>query len=186
MKITKLKKVLALAVTFCLMAAFIYGCGSSSGGTETESESETGTTSAEKETVQMTIGDDETISLIELDEGDGTIYGKYLCESDGSVWAFGGDILAVAFDDENGDESAYICNLEFYQTVEADEEGNYSLCVNIINVLENSSSCWYAGNIVDDDENVVGVVLINPSNEDETITLRAIEDEEEESESESE
>lgn len=189
MRFAKLKKLLALAVAFCLVASFIYGCGGTGGGTEAESETETEadtTEAAEKETVEMTIGDDETIALIALDEGDGSIYGKYLCESDGSVWAFGGNILAVAFDDENGEESAYICNLEFYQTAEPDEEGNYSLCVNIINVLENTSSCWYAGNIVDDEENIVGVMLINPSNEEETITLRAVEDESDTEESESE
>ena len=176
------KKILCVGLVFCFAGTCLFGCGSSdsdadsSDEEEEEADEDDGDDEDETEIVEMTLEDGSTVDLIELEEGDGTIYGEYICESDDSVWAFGGDTLAVAYEDDDGEMRAYICSLTFYQTAEADEDGNYDLCINLTNILENTSSCWYAANLVDEDENTVGVALIDPSDEDSYISLLLIDD----------
>ena len=181
MKIKNLKKFLAIGVLFCLLGTFLFGCGSSSESSSSSDDAqEDDDDSDDAETVTMTLSDGSTVDLIALDEGDGSIYGEYLCESDGSVWAFGGDTLAVAYVDDDGDQRAYICQLDFYQTAEADEDGNYELCINLTNILESTSSAWYAANLADEDGNIVGVALIDPSDEDSYISLLLMDDDDDE------
>lgn len=183
MKNRKLRTILLAALIFCLTASLLLGCGSASGDVSSSSDDTSGTSDTdtdESETIQMVLDDETTVDLIELETGEGSIYGEYYCSSDDSVWSFGGDILGIAFDEDDGTQRCYICYLTFYQTAEPEDDGTYQLCLGITNILEGVTSYWYAGNIVDDDENVIGVALIDPSDTSSYISLVILEDDDEE------
>lgn len=189
MKFKNFKRTLVFTLMLAFCTAFLFGCGSSenssgSSSADAEDEDSDDDDSTEAETVYMQLDDDSTVALIELESGDGSIYGEYYCESDGSVWTFGGDILGISFTDDDGEMRGYICYLTFYQTAEAEDDGTYQLCLGITNILEGVTSYWYAGNLVDEDENILGVALIDPSDSDSYISLLLFDDDEDDDEEE--
>jgi len=189
-----------LALSLCLTSGLVLAsCGSAAGGGEDSTLSSESSVEAEDSADEADIGDEAeestdeadaaaesddteeawqtltledgtTISVRELEEGATAIYGYYTCENDGSVWAFGGDTIGMAYADENNDLNVYVYSIDFYQTV-ADEDGMYYLCVLLNNEQEGTSTCWYVMNVLDDEGNTTGMVLQNPGNEDEYIYL---------------
>lgn len=188
MKLKKLKTVLLFCLVICFGTAFLFGCGSSDTEEDSDSSAEAEDDDSDDDSdttyVTMTLDDDSTVDLIELESGDGSIYGEYYCSADDSVWSFGGDILGIAYVDEDDTQRCYICTLTFYQTAEADEDGTYQLCVGITNILEDVTSYWYAGNIIDEDENILGVALIDPNDEDSYVSLLLMDDDDDDDEEE--
>ena len=175
----KQKCIRLLALGLCLsFGPVLMSCGTEDAGKDSgsvsEAENESGKDESEKseeETKILTLEDGTEITLTPTEDASVGIYGYYTCENDGSVWAFGGDNLAVGYtDEEDGGVGTYVCSMEFYQGPE-DEDGNYHFCVILDNPLANTSSCWYVMNVLDDDGNTVGLVLQDPGDEENYIGL---------------
>lgn len=184
----KLIKVMALGLCLTFgLSMTACGNGSSDGGNagstaETENtadESNTGDKSdasdendedSGDDTLVLTLEDDKEVTLTALTSDDVGIYGYYTCEADGSEWAFGGKNVAVAYPDKDGNSSVYVCSIDFYQT-DPDEDDSYYLCAVLNNTLEDTSTCWYVMNALDDDGNAVGLVLQDPGNSEQYIAL---------------
>ena len=102
-----------------------------------------------------------------------TIGGQYICPTDKSVWTFLAEqkILSVAYLDENtGSLGNYLCSIDMYATDE--ESGDEArLVMQVTNLNTGDVSFWYVTNFVDEDGTVVGVELIEPGNEDQTVGL---------------
>ena len=101
---------------------------------------------------------------------DYAITGTYICAADDSVWAFGGDILAVAFNDEEAALDCYVCKLGFYQTVAENDEDS-QLCVVIYNATGEEISYWYLSNLVDEEGTYIGLYLSLPGDDSSFIQL---------------
>ena len=127
----------------------------------------------------LSLDDGTEVELAELDEDEAYIYGKYYYESDGSMWVFGGYSLSVGYYDEDGNLDVDIYDLGFYEAVDGDDDTNYLYLV-LTDVLEGTSACWYAANVTDDDGNVEGIALINPSDESYYYYLTIYEDDDDE------
>lgn len=203
MKISNLKR-LAVGLLLCVcMVLGLAACGSSSDdasdetGAEAGAEVETTEEDADSEDEDADSEDDEDsddedseydlilslddgteIELKQFDEEDAYIYGKFVYETDGSMWVFGGDTLSVAFLDDDDEIDMDLYYVTFYEAVNASDEASSYLYVVLTDEFEGSSACWYALNVTDDDDNLEGIALVNPSDEDITYYLTVYEDDE--------
>ena len=174
--------VLGLCLSFGLM---LMSCGTdtSENGSDVESESassEDESAEADADVKILTLEDGTEITLTPVEDDSMGIYGYFTCENDGSMWAFGGDNLAVAYTDEDdGSLETYVCSMEFYQGPE-DEDGSFYYCVILENTLANTSTYWYVMNVLDEDSNTVGLMLQDPGDEEYYIGLTLVDDTEEE------
>lgn len=185
MKFRKVRLMTA-ALCFALIAALgLAGCGSSSTEEDSSAEEEQEDEEDEEGSISLilTLDDETEIGLIALDEDEAYIYGKYICESDGAVWAFGGYYLAVSFYDEDGELDSDIYSMGFYEADESSDASDY-LYVVLTDLIEGTSVCWAAANVTDDDGEVTGVALINPSDESYYLYLVPYEEDEDETEDE--
>lgn len=145
---------------------------SDTNGSSTLTEAENTETSrqtslADIETLTDANGD--TIDLIKTD--DYQINGYYLCSGDGSAWSFYGDLLSLAYQEEDGETlGSSICELGFFEA-SADADGNRHLCMVIHNLLSDESSFWYVMNVQDDEGNLTGLELMLPGDPDTYILL---------------
>ena len=147
-------------IKMLILCVMLSACGTA--GAEA-SESSDAEESADAAT--LTLSDGTEISLTKTDSY--AIAGTYVCASDGSIWTFGGDDLAVAYyDEEDGSLSSDVCELTFYMT-QANDDGESYLCLDVYNKLSEVSTYWYITNLVDDDENVIGLLLQQPGDETE-------------------
>lgn len=174
----KMIKPLVLGVCFSF-GLMLMSCGTDASGTTSDagsgsSEEESGETAADTEI--LTLEDGTEITLTPVEDDSMGIYGYYTCENDGSMWAFGGNNLAVGYtDEEDGSLGTYVCSMTFYQGPE-DEDGNFHYCVILENPLADTSTCWYVMNVLDDDGNTVGLMLQDPGDEDYYIGLTLVDD----------
>ena len=166
---------LILAGTLCLSMA---ACGSSSGNSGTSSDgsakTETASDSSTTESGDVSSFKDaegKDVAVVPAEEY--TIGGQYICPTDKSVWTFLAEqkILSVAYLDENtGSLGNYLCSIDMYATDE--ESGDEArLVMQVTNLNTGDVSFWYVTNFVDEDGTVVGVELIEPGNEDQTVGL---------------
>lgn len=196
MKLRKfMMTLLALGLSFCMMFA-LAGCGSTAEESSDETEAEEAEADDEDDSddddsssssnLILSLDDGTEIELSQFGEDEAYIYGKFIYETDGSMWVFGGDTLSVAFYDTDGELDMDLYAVTFYQA--ADEDSDYAnyLYVVLTDVFEGSSACWYALNVTDDDDNLVAVALVNPSDEDVIYYLSVYEDEDDEDEDEDE
>ena len=185
----KQKFVKLLALGMCLtFGMMLMSCGTdaSSGSSESVSEADSESGGEERgdgnaaDTEILTLEDGTEITLTPAEDDSMGIYGYYTCENDGSMWAFGGDNLAVGYtSEEDGSLGTYVCSMAFYQGPE-DDEGNYRYCVILENPLADTRTCWYVMNVLDDDGNTVGLMLQDPGDEDYYIGLTLVDDQTEE------
>lgn len=152
--------------------------GSGSGTSEKVSESVSGTeseTDSDSQEEQTTLADVKTLTdangdTIELERTDEyQISGAYQCSGDGSAWTFYGDMLSIAYkeDDVLG---SYLCEIGFFEA-SADADGDSHLCVGVHNLITGESSFWYVMNVQDEEENTTGLELMLPGDPDTFILL---------------
>lgn len=168
----KFRKIRLMLLGVCLsvcMAASLAGCGSTDSAQDESDAAEEADSSDEDDdsdtssNLILSLDDGTEVELAELAEDDAYIYGKFYYETDGSMWVFGGHSLSVGYYDEDGDLDVDIYDVGFYEAV--DEDDLDYLYLVLTDVLEGTSACWYAANVTDDDGNVEGIALINPSDE---------------------
>ena len=148
-------------------------CGSDTTATTESSDASTEASAEATESADATMTDAEGNEIALTESDDYAIAGTYICSADGSVWAFGGEqqSLGVAYlNEEDGDLGCYICGLTFY-TTEEDEDGNIYLVLQVENETSGDQSYWYVTNLIDDDEEVIGLRLAKPDDEDTYVTL---------------
>ncbi len=176
----KQKLVKLMALTLCLglglsMVACSSGSSDSDAGSTAEAEEaaeETTEEADEEEELQdyyLELTDGTQIELTALESGAVTITGYYTCQNDGSQWVFDGSNLAMAYEDEDGEIAVYLCTMDFYSTP-ADDDSLY-LCVILTNTLEETQTCWYVLQAVDEDGEFAGMVLQDPGDEETQIGL---------------
>lgn len=177
-------KILAVGLCFCLLAG-LAACGSvsESNDDETDETEEAADDDSEEEEEDETttdlilsLDDGTEIQLSEFGEDEAYIYGKFIYESDGSVWVFGGDSLSVAYYNTDDELDMDLYDVGFYEAVDADEDYSSYLYIVLTDIFEGTSACWYALNVTDDDDNLVAVALVNPSDEDVIYYLSVYED----------
>lgn len=174
-----------LCAILCISSVGLCACGTSDDSVETDTAETTGSDSdTSDENLVLSLEDGAEITLTKYSDDDAYIYGKYQHESDGSMWVFGGDTLSIGFLEEDGTMNVDIYNVGFY-AVEENDYTDYALCLVLTNTLDGTSACWYAANVVDDDNNTEGIVIVNPSDETYYFHLTVVE-EETETETESE
>lgn len=157
-----------IACCFSLMACGAAQSTDTASGDSVSADSSSESGDSTDDTATLTDAQGNEIALTETE--DYGIGGTYVCAADSSVWSFGGDHLAVAYNDEDGNLGSYICELTFYQT-EADENGDVHLCVVIYNQNTDETSYWYVTNIVDDDKTNIGLQLQMPGDSDNYVQL---------------
>lgn len=148
------------------MSGALYACGS----TDSDSSSKETTESESGDTTSVTDASGDAVALTK--ESNYMLAGNYVCGADGSVWVFDGDegVLSVAYLDTDGELGCYMCTTSFYRTDE-DEDGEAHLVLAIINKSVGTVTYWYTTNLVNTDEDILGIQLESVTEADTTLTL---------------
>lgn len=207
------KRILSVLLAAAFAASSLAGCSSSSGDTtedtgstdaEAEEDSDTGeedSDSSEEDTQEDTseisaeyeissvLTDLETLTDANGDEitltstDDYVIAGNYICYADNSAWAFYDSVLAVGYEDEDGTPVSSVCEVGFYIGSE-DADGDQHIVLAIHNLLADTTTLWYVYNMIDEDENVLGIELVTPGADDIYIVLYTADSDDEDSDDE--
>ena len=130
----------------------------------------------------LTDANGDEIALTSTEEYE--ISGNYSCNADNSAWAFCDGVLAVGYEDDDGTPYASVCEYAFYIASE-DANGDQHVVIAIHNLLYDTTTLWYVMNMIDEDENALGVELVTPGDDDIYIVLYTA-DTEDDSDSDSE
>lgn len=157
-----------------------------SDSSEEDTEEDTSEISAEYELSSVltdleTLTDANGYEITLTSTDDYVIAGNYICYADNSAWAFYDSVLAVGYEDEDGTPVSSVCEVGFYIGSE-DEDGDQHIVMAIHNLLADTTTLWYVYNMIDEDENVLGIELVTPGADDIYIVLYTADSDDEDSE----